>query len=188
MNFEEKVFENIDYTTIRFATGDYDLCRFINCNLHEVNLSLSRFVECEFVNCNLSMAKLGETVFNTVHFKACKMLGLDFRLANSALFTVSFEDCTLDFSSFQKKNLKKTIIKNCSLKQVEFIETDLTSAVLDNCDLADAKFERSVLEKADLTTAFNYSINPEVNKMKKAKFSLQGIHGLLDRHGIVITP
>jgi hypothetical protein len=42
------------------------------------------------------------------------------------------------------------------------------------------------LEKADFRTAFNYSINPETNRIKKAKFSKEGLNGLLDKYDIEI--
>jgi len=49
-----------------------------------------------------------------------------------------------------------------------------------------ATFENTALEKVDLRTGFNYSINPEINRIKKAKFSLQGVLGLLDKYDIEI--
>jgi fluoroquinolone resistance protein len=58
--------------------------------------------------------------------------------------------------------------------------------VFDNCDLTRATFDRSVLEKADFRTSYNYSIDPENNKIKKAKFSLLGVSGLLDKYDIAI--
>jgi hypothetical protein len=42
------------------------------------------------------------------------------------------------------------------------------------------------LEKADFRTSYNYSINPEVNRIKKAKFSTAGIAGLLCKYDIEI--
>ena len=68
----------------------------------------------------------------------------------------------------------------------DFTEADLTNSVFDNCDLAGAKFEKTILEKADLRTSHNYSIDPEINKIKKAKFSVHGITGLLDKYDIEI--
>jgi uncharacterized protein YjbI with pentapeptide repeats len=62
----------------------------------------------------------------------------------------------------------------------------LTSSVFDNCDLARATFDQTILEKADFRTSYNYSIHPETNRIKKAKFSLSGIGGLLDRYDIEI--
>jgi hypothetical protein len=43
------------------------------------------------------------------------------------------------------------------------------------------------MEKADFRSAFNYSINPEINRIKKAKFSLTGLQGLLGKYDIEIV-
>ena len=55
-----------------------------------------------------------------------------------------------------------------------------------NCDLLDASFENSNLEKADLRNFYNYSIDPEKNKLKSAKFLLPDVIGLLDKYDIEI--
>ncbi|MGJ7031926.1 hypothetical protein [Niabella hirudinis] len=47
-------------------------------------------------------------------------------------------------------------------------------------------FEDVVYEKADLQTAFHYSIDPGKNRIKKALFSLPHITGLLHQYDIVI--
>lgn len=72
------------------------------------------------------------------------------------------------------------------MHEVDFTEADLTQAIFDNCDLTDAIFINSNLEKADLSSAYNYSIDPEINKMKKAKFTWPGVVGLLDKYDIDI--
>ena len=72
------------------------------------------------------------------------------------------------------------------MHEVDFSETDLTEAVLEQCDLLGAIFQNSILEKTDFRTAFNFSFDPELNRMKKAKFSLQGIAGLLHKYQIEI--
>lgn len=82
--------------------------------------------------------------------------------------------------------IKNTRFKNSNLSEVDFTEANLTSAVFDICELHAAKFENTILEKADLRTARNYSIDPIVNKIKKAKFSVHGIVGLLDKYDIEI--
>jgi uncharacterized protein YjbI with pentapeptide repeats len=79
-----------------------------------------------------------------------------------------------------------TRFKNCELKETDFTECDLMNSIFERCDLMDAKFENTVLEKVDFRTSFNYSINPEINKIKKAKFSLSAIAGLLDKYDIEI--
>jgi uncharacterized protein YjbI with pentapeptide repeats len=72
------------------------------------------------------------------------------------------------------------------LNEVDFTESDLTASIFDNCDLNLATFDNSILEKADLRTSYNYSIDPERNRIKKARFSVAGISGLLDKYDIQI--
>ena len=56
----------------------------------------------------------------------------------------------------------------------------------ENCDLMRATFENTIIEKVDFRTSYNYSIDLEINKVKKAKFSLTGVVGLLDKYEIEI--
>ena len=83
-----------------------------------------------------------------------------------------------------KVKLKRTKFRNCSLHEVEFAEADLSGSVFSDCDLNGAMFENTVLEKVDFRTSGNYSIDPDLNRIKKAKFSMPGIVGLLDKYDI----
>jgi uncharacterized protein YjbI with pentapeptide repeats len=121
-----------------------------------------------------------------IRFIDCKLLGLHFEDCSDFLFAVHFDKCVLNLSSFFKQKLKKTVFSNCGLHEVDFTEADCNNAVFEQCDLSGAKFEKTNLEKADLRTAFNYSIDPEINRIKKAKFSIEGIVGLLDKYDIQI--
>jgi fluoroquinolone resistance protein len=47
-------------------------------------------------------------------------------------------------------------------------------------------FSRTVLKEADLTAASNYIIDPESNNIRKAKFSISGVSGLLNKYDISI--
>ena len=114
------------------------------------------------------------------------MLGLHFENCNQFALTFSFENFALDHSSFYKTKIKKTIFKNTQLKEADFTECDLTGSVFDNCNLQGATFEKTLLEKVDFRTSFNYSIDPEINRVKKARFSVTGIAGLLDKYDIEI--
>jgi fluoroquinolone resistance protein len=114
------------------------------------------------------------------------MLGLRFDNCNDFGLAFSFNNCKLDHSSFYKLKLKKTDFKSSQLHEVDFSECDLTNAVLDHCDLLNATFDRTILEKADFRTAYNYSIDPDNNKLKKARFSQSGLAGLLHKYDIDI--
>lgn len=72
------------------------------------------------------------------------------------------------------------------MHEVDFTNCDLTSAVITACDLQDAKFENTLLESADLRTSFHYSIDPNLNKIRKASFSVSSIEGLLHTYNIRI--
>ncbi|MBI3137622.1 MAG: pentapeptide repeat-containing protein [Sphingobacteriales bacterium] len=180
-------FEHQDYTITRLPDADYEACRFLHCNFAGTDLSGINFTECEFDHCNLSSAKIIQTTFNDVKFISSKMLGLHFETANAFLFTVRFDGCTLDLSSFYQCRMKKTVFNNCSLQETDFTETILTEAVFSGCNLRDARFEQTVLEKADLRTAIHYSIDPEINKIHKAAFSYPAVLRLLDKYAITVS-
>ena len=132
------------------------------------------------------MANLVKTAFKDIRFKNCKLLGLHFENCDQFLFLASFDECSLRLSSFYQMKLQRTKFDNCGLQEVDFTETDLNNAVFNKCDLSGAIFDNTNLEKADLRTSYNYSINPQSNKIKRAKFSLGGVAGLLDKFDIEI--
>jgi fluoroquinolone resistance protein len=72
------------------------------------------------------------------------------------------------------------------LEETDFAEADLTGSVFDHCNLSHATFDRTVLEKTDFRTSYNFSIDPEKNRIKKAKFSTMGLSGLLEKYDIEI--
>ncbi len=183
---DSESFINIKFTENQLIKGDYENCQFTNCHLANLNLSNFNFTECTFDACNLSMCKLENTGLKDVVFSDCKMLGLHFQHCNEFLFEIEINRCQLNLSSFYRRKLKKTSFKNSVLHEVDFVEADLTSAIFDNCDLQGAIFENSVLEKADFRSAKNYRIDPERNRMRKAKFAIPEAVGLLSRYDIII--
>jgi uncharacterized protein YjbI with pentapeptide repeats len=75
---------------------------------------------------------------------------------------------------------------NCKLEEADFTKADLNGALFDQCELLNASFDNTLLEKADFTTAYNYSIDPENNYLRGAKFSLPSVTGLLNKYDIDI--
>lgn len=167
--------------------GEYDLCSFVGCNFERADLSTITFRECTFKDCNLSNALMKNTAFREVGFTDCKMVGVDFSGCNGFLLDFRFNGCNLDFSSFYSLKLKNQQFKECTLRQADFTEASLQAAELRNCDLEAAVFENTLLEKADFSTALNYIIDPEQNVLRKARFSKEGLVGLLAKHDIRIT-
>lgn len=184
--FIDKTFEYIDYSIHGLPPGDYENCMFKDCIFANVSLNGSKFSDCVFKTCNLSSAKLDNTALREIHFKECKLLGLHFENCNQFLFSVTFDHCTLNLSSFFNQNIKKCSFRNCSLIEVDFTQADLTALVFDQCDFSLAIFDQTIIEKADFRTSFNYVINIEINRIKKAKFSKEGLIGLLQKYDICI--
>lgn len=182
----EQTFSKINYSEKPLEIGEYEYCTFINCNFSNSALSEIRFLECEFMDCNFSNANLKNTSFQDIRFKNCKMLGLRFDACNEFGFASSFNTCQLDHSIFYKMKLGRSSFVNCQLQSVDFSEADLKNTKLTNSNLQNATFQNTNLEQADFRNATNYSINPEQNQLKGAKFSLPEVVGLLDSYKIKI--
>lgn len=82
--------------------------------------------------------------------------------------------------------MKNTIFSECSIKEVDFSSADLTGSSFLNCDLSRSLFQHTIVEKVDFRSAINFSIDPEINRIKNARFSSAGIIGLLDKYQIII--
>ena len=132
------------------------------------------------------MAKSKQTSLKDVRFKNCKLVGFPFNTCNDFLISIDFDGCNLNLASFSNLNLKSTQFKNCNLQEADFTETDLTNSAFIDCDLNCAIFDRTNLEKADFTTAHAFFINPEINRLKFAKFSKNNVIGLLKKYNIKI--
>ena len=183
---EQKVFEKADFRQAPLALGEYEECRFINCNFNTADLSGLTFRKCRFDGCDLSLAKVRNSSLQEVKFSGCKLLGVQFSECRTFLLQLAIEDCMLKLALFCKLKLKNIRFKNCTLQEADFTEADLSGAEFEQCDLLLCTFMHTNLEKADFRSAFNYSINPETNRLRKARFSLAGVPGLLDQYDIAI--
>ncbi len=136
--------------------GYYEQCCFIQCNFNSADLSGVRFVNCRFEGCDFSLAKLKNSSLQEVKFVNCKLLGVQFSDCRKFMLELDFDSCILKLSLFSGLKLKNTRFRNCDMQETDF------------------------------RAAFNYSINPETNRLGKAKFSIPGVTGLLDTYGIII--
>jgi uncharacterized protein YjbI with pentapeptide repeats len=176
-----------DFKNAPLLKGEYENCSFQNADLSNSDLSGFIFVDCKFIACNLSMVKTSNTTFRDIVFLDCKILGLHFETCQKFGLIFSFENCVLDHSSFYQLKIRKTNFNRCQLREVDFTEADVSGSIFNKCDLNGAVFDHTVLEKSDLSTAFGYSIDPEKNKIKKARFALSEIMGLLGKYDIELV-
>jgi uncharacterized protein YjbI with pentapeptide repeats len=183
---EGRIFEKSAFGKKNMPEGVYEECRFRHCSFSGADLSGVTFRSCVFENCDMTLAKVEGTAFQEVRFEGCKLLGVAFSECRPLFLEMAFLDCMLKLSRFNGLGLKKTVFSNCDMEEADFTGADLTGSLFDNSNLMRTLFEHTCLEQADFRTAGNYSINPETNRLRKARFSLAGVPGLLDRYGIRI--
>jgi fluoroquinolone resistance protein len=169
-----------------FEIGEYDSCTFLGCNFSNFNFHGSSFQKCHFKDCDFSNAKVSGVSFQQVKFESCKILGVHFNSANPFLLEFNFQHCQLDYCNFFNLQLKKSVFQNSRLLEVDFSQVDLVGASFVGSDLSGSVFDRSNLEKADFREAVNYRIDPETNKVKGARFDVEGLPGLLGKYGIKV--
>jgi len=157
---------------LRFAKGD---------------IASVKLIDCEFVRCDLSLANLTGASLQNVTSKDCKLWGLRFDTAIKFGLSLDFHGCSLIHASLYRTKIRKTVFEASQLVGTDFTECDITGAVFEDCDLTGATFDRTIIEKADFRSSRNYSIDPERNRISKAKFSSNQVVGLLDKYDIEVT-
>jgi uncharacterized protein YjbI with pentapeptide repeats len=186
LTYEDQTFERVIYGETKVNWTEFQNCNFIKCDLSNSDFCNNRFIDCTFEGCNLSMVKLGGATLNNMVCKDCKVIGVNFGECDDFLFQVRFENCTLDYTSFMGKKMTKTRFIKTSLKEVNFAQANLSGSIFQESDLSNAVFNGTDISSANFSTAFNYSFDPELNIVKKAVFSMDGLPGLLFKYNIKI--
>ena len=82
--------------------------------------------------------------------------------------------------------LPKLELTECIAREVDFSGANLTKAAFTRADFLDSRFVDTNLSGADFSHASNYAINPTVNRLKKAIFTLPEAMSLLAAFDIVL--
>lgn len=180
----EKTFERLT----EIPRGEFEACHFKHIQGSESHLSRQSFVGCTFEQCHFNLIQVQETKFQDCLFKDCQLLGVAFEKVYKIGLEIRFEDCWLDHASFVGLPLTKTPFLRCRLTGVDFSGADLREADFSGSSLHQAQFFNTRLEKADFRQAEGFDINPQHNKLKKTKFNISGLPGLLRATGIDIYP
>lgn len=184
-HIEDQTFTKISADQIK-GNQTFENCKFLNCDFSNAYFDGAVFIDCVFEDCNLLLVSMGNTGLQNVIFKRCKLSGVNFSKARDFLFEVNFEGCILDNAVFYKKKNKKATFTDCSMTETDLTEADLTEAKFINCNLNRAFFSRTILKGTDLRSSYNFTIDPDDNQIKKARFSLHGLPGLLGKYDIKI--
>ncbi len=170
--FEDEEISLSDFDGISECVGaEFISCIFEGLNLTDFNFKNTKFIECRFIKCNLSNIQIDGATFRDLSVTNSKLVGINFSNCNS-LFQISFEECLLDYSLFQQVESSGASFEKCSLKDVVLSESDFSNSNFSGCNLRGANFNNSNLSGADFRGATEYDIDPLFSKVKKAKFSL----------------
>jgi len=175
----------------KIIKAEFESCTFVSCDFSETFFSSCRFDECHFENCNLSLIKLTDSKLSDVTFDACKMIGIDWTMADwKSLLSaepIRFKECILNDSNFFGLNLEGLVIKECRAKEVDFQNASLQKANFTGTDFKGALFQNTHLEEANFTEAQNTHMDITKNYLKGAIFSRYEALYLLETIGIVLV-
>lgn len=184
-------FNNINLQGQKLSKAEFETCTFISCDFSETFFSSCRFIECSFINCNLSLIKLTSSKLSDVTFDACKMIGIDWTMADwKSLLTaepLKFKECILNDSNFFGLDLEGLVMKECRVKEVDFRNASLKKASFQESDFKGTLFENTNLEEVNFTEAQNTHIDMYKNKLKGAIFSRYEALYLLEAMGIELV-
>ena len=183
---DDKIF-NQSFAGIITRSVEFNNCIFKKCDLKDSQFIQCRFIDCVFEDCDLSMMKWDRSTLNNAVFKHCKILGVNFSHCDDFLFSVQFDSCILDYSSFMSKKMPKTKFVRSSLKETTFTQADLNGSVFDECNLRETVFRQSNLTAVNFSTAYNFIIDPEINTLNKAVFATHSLPGLLHKYNLKIV-
>ena len=186
MDYYNQIFDHPDKLPAVWIDQSFEKCTFKKLDLPSFPLSGSHFVDCRFEGCNLTRIELKNTKLYDVRFFNCQLPHVDFGSCNPFGFHVDFQECQLDYAAFVGCKLKKALFVDCSMRETHFIKCDLSGTVFRHCNLELAKFEGVTLTQVDFSSSYNLAIDPEDNKVKRAKFSLHNLPGLLTKYDLVI--
>lgn len=182
-SYADELFRGLELPNVEISETEFHQCAFRECSLAEAVFRNCRFVECRFHGCDLSLMEVPASAFIRVGFEDCTVVGVNWAKADwSALNmgkTLDFHQSGLNHSTFLSVPLKQSSLVDCAARNVDFREADLAMADLSGTDLSEALFQGTNLRQADLSRARNYAINPGLNTISGAKFSLPEAMSLL---------
>ena len=185
-SYYEEQFVGLIITGEWIRSKEFEDCRFESCRFTECNFFECAFLECRFEDCLMSATQVSGCSFIDAQFTECKLVGIDWTQGSNVRGLV-FSKCTLDYSVFSPLKLKGLKLLNCVCKEADFREADLTDGNFEGTDFDRSVFSQTNLTNANFEEARNYSIDPRVNVLKRAKFSMPEAMSLLKSFDVTIV-
>lgn len=188
--FQDHLFKSLQVTQTTYEQVEFVDCTFILSLMTDISFSQCRFKECRFDQCDMSLCAFPHSTFDGCVFRDTKLVGIDWTQAAWTGLKLQeplrFDACVLSHSTFIGMKIADLKMTDCISTDVDFREADLTGIDFSGTDLSQSLFHHTNLEGADFRRARNYTIQPEVNRLTKAKFSMPEALSLLYSMDIVL--
>ena len=188
--FSGQAFKNLSLPGVEISGREFDRCTFTKCDFREAKFADCRLRECHFVDCELNAVRLPACSLSEVEFVDCRLIGVNWTETAWAkgrfLVPVSFVRCVINHSLFIALDMHECEIKVCTAREADFSDADLSRANCAATDFHEARFWHTDLTDADFRGATNYTIDANINTLKRTKFSLPEAMALLYSLDIVL--
>lgn len=182
MDFIENAeFEKMTFDQLPSGVREFEDCTFRLCDFQGTSITGYQFNRCIFCDCNLALTQWPESQLSQTEFHGCKLTGARLDRLSKFNLSMTFVNCNLDHAVFVGLKIPSTRFESSMLRQTDFSDADMAKSTFLKSDLQDAVFAHTNLERADFRSATNVSPDPDANRMRRAKFDLTQLPGLLRR-------
>ncbi len=191
MTYELEEYNDTEIAGEDFSMKDLPEKTFYNCIFKECNftgtiLNETDFDSCEFIDCNFTNPVIKQTKLNDVIFSRCKLMGLNFYECSQFSFNLIFSNCSINSCNFSDLKMKGSKFTKCKITDSYFQETFLAGVSFEGSNFKNTLFHNANLVGASFCNVSGYSIDPLVNNVRKAKFTVPDVLNLLSGFNIEI--
>ena len=182
--YHEEKFVDLDLSNRSIENVKFEYCFFTCCKFDSTTFKKCKFVDCTFKSTSMNLTNFDGSTFTETEFNQCNMKGINWTKMSFPYIVlgspIHFTDCEISYSSFYELNLSSITLINCKAHEVDFRGTNLSNSDLSGTDFLNAQFCSTNLSHSDIRKSINYNISPTENNIRKAKFSLLEVIGLLN--------
>jgi fluoroquinolone resistance protein len=187
----DQTFREVHIEQGELVSSEFYDCVFLRCRFVGTLFRGCRFANCTFRRCDLSLVQVPESTFSSTRFEDSTVIGVDWTQATWPTAglgdPIGFFNCAISHSTFIGLRLRGIQIRDTVARDVDFREAGLSQADFGGTDLGESMFIHTDLTEADLSRARNYHIDPGLNVLTRARFSLPEAMSLLYCMDIVLT-
>jgi len=115
-----------------------------------------------------------------------QIVGINFYNCDQLLFDCCFYKTRLQNCNFSDLKMKKARFIGCTIDECDFENAFLVESKFDDSIFRGTLFHNCNLERASFFEAKGYEIDPRVNNIKKAVFSVPDVLSLIECFGVEI--